>query len=179
MRGGLHTEGAKKIYEFWDAKGKTAGCLACLAPGQKHHSAACKRRQAEYAQDVQTESKQKKLYYKEQSINKKHEVKNKVENHNKKYEAKNHDKKNKEENNPKEKYEKQNENKTMMSSKQRRPTWERHRRRRSSSTTAAQVARTMHQVPQNRGEEQCEPRRHQVNHRLQRHRTRREQTTKA
>ena len=90
--------------------------------------------------NAQTESKQKKLYYKEQSINKKHEVKNKVENHNKRYEAKNHDKKNKEENNPKEKYEKQNENKMMMRSKQRRPTWERHWRRRSSSTMAAQVA---------------------------------------
>ena len=90
--------------------------------------------------NVQTESKQMKLYYEEQYINKKHEVKNKVENHCKKYEAKNHDKKNKEENDPKEKYEKQSENKTMMRSKQRRPTWERHRRRRSSSTMAAQVA---------------------------------------
>ena len=48
MKGGLMTDRARRLHEFWQEKGKTAGCQACISPAQKHHTSACKRRQADY-----------------------------------------------------------------------------------------------------------------------------------
>ena len=48
MRGGLYTERAVSLREFWEKKGKTSGCTACLVPGGRHHTLACKRRQLDF-----------------------------------------------------------------------------------------------------------------------------------
>ena len=48
MKGGLMTDKARKLQDFWIEKGKTAGCQACINPAQRHHTAACKKRQAEF-----------------------------------------------------------------------------------------------------------------------------------
>lgn len=45
MSGGSHTERAINMRAFHEKCGRTAGCLACIESGGRHHSAECKRRQ--------------------------------------------------------------------------------------------------------------------------------------
>ena len=51
MKGGLMADKSRKLQDFWQEKGKTAGCQACVSPAQRHHTAACKKRQAEFERE--------------------------------------------------------------------------------------------------------------------------------